>query len=290
MKFEKNIELNLCDIEQQRPFQILSKLYAEGHFPHAILLVSGDSRLADKVVEHFANKILDCDDCQRHLDFFTIGPNGAGSQIIADDMRALVANIQVTPRISGAKVAHIRHAETMNKCAANSFLMTLEEPPSDTIIFLSTANKYDILPTILSRCAAFKFHSKLHHTSATLEKVTNMYESWLNALNAEANSNSEIIEMYKILSYIDGNFDKLAEELPVPKSELAKILIANLEQKTAKVFRDNPQIALKLYKVVEIFESGRYFFAFNCNIVAYLERCFILVARFFGRNRRGSAI
>jgi hypothetical protein len=117
-----------------------------------------------------------------------------------------------------------------------------------------------------------------------------MYESWLNTLNAEINLNSKIIEMYKILSYIDSNFDKLAEELPVPKSELVKTLIANLEQKTAKVFRDNPQIILRLHKIVEIFENGRYFLSLNCNIVAYLERCFILVARFFERNQKENAI
>ncbi|MDR2720762.1 MAG: hypothetical protein LBB15_00540 [Puniceicoccales bacterium] len=286
MKFEKNIKLNLCDIEQQRSFQVLSKLYAEGHFPHAILLVSSDPLLADKVVEHFANKILDCDDCQGHLDFFTIGPSGAGSQIIADDMRALISAIQMSPRVSRAKVAHVRHAEAMNKCAANSFLMTLEEPPNDTIIFLSTTNKYDILPTILSRCIAFKFHSKLCHTSAILEKITNMYESWLNALNAETNSNLKIIEMYKMLSCIDDNFNELAEELAVTNSELAKILIANLEQKTIKVFRDNPRIVLKLHKVIEIFENSKYFLSLNCNIIAYLERCLILVTRFFEKNQK----
>jgi DNA polymerase III delta prime subunit len=204
-------------------------------------------------------------------------------------MRALISNVRASPRIARAKVAHVGHAGDMNRYAANSFLATLEEPPRDTVIFLSTASKYDVLPTILSRCIAFKFHAKLCHTSATLEKITNMYESWLNALNAGAKLNLAIVEMYKILSCVDENFDKLAEELALTKSESVKVLLAELEQKTAKVFKENLQTAPKLHKIIENFESGKYFLSINCNIVAYLERCFILTVRFFERNLNGTA-
>jgi hypothetical protein len=75
--------------------------------------------------------------------------------------------------------------------------------------------------------------------------------------------------MYKILSYIDVNFDKLTEEMPLAKPELLKILIANLEQKAAKVFKENWQIVLKLHNIVNIFEKKKYFLAINCNIVAF---------------------
>jgi DNA polymerase-3 subunit delta' len=278
------MEQGSCDIGQQRAFQALSRLYNEGRFPHTILIQSGDQRLADEVVRFFASKLLACDDHRNHVDFFMVSPSGASSQIVADDIRVLIANIQSSPRVGRSKVAYVQHAEAMNKYAANSFLMTLEEPPDDTIIFLSAVSKYDLLPTILSRCITFKLHSEPRYISTTLEKITNMYESWLNSLNVKTSFNLAIMEMYKILSYIDANFDGLAEEMSMAKPELLKILIANLEQKATKIFRENPQIVLKLHKIVGIFEKNKYFIAINCNIVAFLERCFILTARFFEKN------
>jgi DNA polymerase III delta prime subunit len=162
--------------------------------------------------------------------------------------------------------------------------MTLEEPPADTTIFLSTVNKYDLLPTILSRCIVFKLNSEKRYSFPFLEKVANMYESWLNSLNAKTSFNLAIIEMYKILGCIEENFDAMANEMGMAKPELLKILIACLEQKTAEVFKRSQRIVLKLHNCIEIFEKKKYFLSINCNIIAYLETCFILLARFFERN------
>ncbi|MDR0595701.1 MAG: hypothetical protein LBF94_03365, partial [Puniceicoccales bacterium] len=156
MKSGESTEQGSCNIEEQRAFKSLCRLYGEGRLPQAILLLSNDPESADSVANYLANKLLNCDNCQNHMDFFTVGPNATSSQIVADDIRALITNIQSSPRIGQNKVAYVQHAESMNKCAANSFLMTLEEPPADTTIFLSTVNKYDLLPTILSRCIVFK--------------------------------------------------------------------------------------------------------------------------------------
>ncbi|MCH8156584.1 MAG: hypothetical protein IID18_02340, partial [Nitrospinae bacterium] len=49
-------------------------------------------------------------------------------------------------------------AECMNPQAANSFLKTLEEPPSQTLIILIASNPYQLLPTLVSRCQGIRFH------------------------------------------------------------------------------------------------------------------------------------
>jgi DNA polymerase-3 subunit delta' len=52
----------------------------------------------------------------------------------------------------------VKKAELMTEEAANSFLKTLEEPPSGNIIILTAAEPRDLLPTILSRCRRLAFH------------------------------------------------------------------------------------------------------------------------------------
>ena len=71
-------------------------------------------------------------------------------------MRRLIDDLQKTSNQGGHKVAIIYEAERMNKESANAFLKTLEEPPSDTILFLLTHRPYDLIDTIKSRCLTYR--------------------------------------------------------------------------------------------------------------------------------------
>lgn len=51
----------------------------------------------------------------------------------------------------------ISGADAMNDAAANTLLKTLEEPPGDTMLILTTARREALLPTILSRCQNVRF-------------------------------------------------------------------------------------------------------------------------------------
>lgn len=55
-------------------------------------------------------------------------------------------------------------ADAMNDEAANRFLKTLEEPPTETTIVLTTARPDRLLPTIISRCQVVRFHALPHAT------------------------------------------------------------------------------------------------------------------------------
>jgi len=57
----------------------------------------------------------------------------------------------------GKRVFIISNAEEMNSEASNSLLKTLEEPSSDSIFILTSAQKEQLLPTILSRCQLLQF-------------------------------------------------------------------------------------------------------------------------------------
>jgi DNA polymerase-3 subunit delta' len=55
------------------------------------------------------------------------------------------------------RVYIISGADAMNDAAANTLLKTLEEPPGDTMLILTTSRRESLLPTILSRCQNVRF-------------------------------------------------------------------------------------------------------------------------------------
>jgi len=74
-------------------------------------------------------------------------------------IRMLEHRIQLSPNEGNYKICIIENADKMTIQAANAFLKTLEEPPEDTIIILTTSKPNSLLPTILSRCQQLQFHS-----------------------------------------------------------------------------------------------------------------------------------
>ncbi len=73
-------------------------------------------------------------------------------------IRMLEHRIQLSPNEGNYKICIIEHADAMTIQAANAFLKTLEEPPEDTIIILTTSKPNSLLPTIISRCQQLPFY------------------------------------------------------------------------------------------------------------------------------------
>jgi DNA polymerase-3 subunit delta' len=100
----------------------------------------------------------------------------------------------------------IKDADRMNDHAANAFLKTLEEPPVNTKIVMTTSNLGELLPTILSRCVAIRCDIPddvpdfdlpphlLHYAGPTigmrLEVASrrDLYEAWFQVANSVAKS------------------------------------------------------------------------------------------------------
>lgn len=77
-------------------------------------------------------------------------------QISVDDIHALLDRLAET-RTSPYCCCIIRGAERMGREAANAFLKTLEEPPSNTVFILTADNERSLLPTIISRTRSVRF-------------------------------------------------------------------------------------------------------------------------------------
>ena len=85
------------------------------------------------------------------------GGDTPGTSIKIEDMRKLRKEAYYRPFEGNLRFFIIDEAEKMTEEAANCILKVLEEPPATTRIILVTAHPGLLLPTIRSRCQAFRF-------------------------------------------------------------------------------------------------------------------------------------
>ncbi len=92
-----------------------------------------------------------------HADLQWLEPPEDKQGILIDQVRELVANLQLTSYEGRGKVAVIEPANTMTSNAANSLLKTLEEPPGDALIVLIADRTGRLPATVFSRCQRIDF-------------------------------------------------------------------------------------------------------------------------------------
>ena len=164
---------------QSQPKKILTNALQNGSVAHSYLFYGPDSvgkkKLAIALTKALNCKGVDpldaCDECESclkierriHPDFFYIEPikstpTSKEAVIKVEAIRELQKKLTYMPYEGKTKVVVIDSAELMNLQAMNSFLKTLEEPPSSTLILLISANPNRLLPTLLSRCQGIQFH------------------------------------------------------------------------------------------------------------------------------------
>jgi len=79
------------------------------------------------------------------------------ANIPIDTVRELSGKLSLAPTSDGGRWAIIRDADMMNAEASNAFLKTLEEPPDDAHIILTSSRPDFLLPTIRSRTQPVRF-------------------------------------------------------------------------------------------------------------------------------------
>lgn len=78
-------------------------------------------------------------------------------EIPVSSVREITEFFRLTPAMGGWRVTIVQDAERLGRSAENALLKILEEPPPRAIIFLATAARGRLLPTIRSRCRAMAF-------------------------------------------------------------------------------------------------------------------------------------
>ena len=164
---------------QDRPKLTLEKALRSGRIPSSYLFY-GQESVGKKFTAIQIAKALNCEtlspvdscdkcsSCQKidrrsHTDLFILEPKKSTPTskeaiLKIDDIRELQNKLIYLPYEGNTKVAIINNAGCINTQATNSFLKTLEEPPSKTLIILIASNPYQLLPTVVSRCQGIRFY------------------------------------------------------------------------------------------------------------------------------------
>ena len=164
---------------QDRPKKTLLKALQSGRISNSYLFY-GQESVGKKLTAIEVCKSLNCqtlspiDSCDNcpscikiekriHPDLFVLepkksSPSAREAVLKIDDVRELQKKLLYLPYEGKTKVAIINNAECMNPQAANSFLKTLEEPPTKTLIILVVSNPHLLLPTVVSRCQGIRFY------------------------------------------------------------------------------------------------------------------------------------
>lgn len=153
----------------------LKRNIAEEKFPHAVIF-SGAEGIGKRLAAEICAAALLCENpvdgspcgvceschlvaARSHPDFYIVEAEETKTtrNIKIGQIRAMQNEAALRPMNSSRRVVIIDGAELMNKAAANCLLKTIEEPPSQTIFILLTANRASLLMTIRSRCMSVHF-------------------------------------------------------------------------------------------------------------------------------------
>jgi DNA polymerase III subunit delta' len=165
-------------------------------------------------------------------------------EIRVDAVRMLIHRISMSANEAKYKICLVESADLMNNNTANAFLKTLEEPPPNTIILLTSSRADFLLPTILSRCQKIPFSPltvgdiqsellQIHGVEASearliarlangnLERSMQLMEEGNTEIRRQANNLKEIITRHDDLAF----YDFLAENKGNPPLWLEKMII-----------------------------------------------------------------
>ena len=147
----------------------LAGMAGSGRLPHAILFTGPRGGGKNSLARALAARVnctapaADggpcgvCPSCLKvakdiHPDLTTLAPSGRSRLIKMEDVQALRGEMAFRPFEGRVKVFIIREADRLGADPGNALLKTLEEPPPDSLLLLTSASEAEVMPTIVSRC------------------------------------------------------------------------------------------------------------------------------------------
>lgn len=221
---------------QEDSVALLQRSLDRGRLGHAYLFHGADLGELETVARTLAKTVncanpqrrndaglpLDsCDQClscrkidgDNHPDVMWIRPESKSRVITIDQMvhrkdslRPLLPAMHLKPTEARYKIGVIVSADRLNESAANAFLKTLEEPPSDSILVLLTTEPQRLLDTIISRCLRLNFGGEMStHRNEVLGE-------WLGRFVEMASADQKsLLGRYNLLSLVLARLAEIKE-------------------------------------------------------------------------------
>jgi DNA polymerase III subunit delta' len=160
---------------QDKQWQRFMDMQQQDRMPHAILLCGPEGIGLTQFAQTIAKQMLclsknhetnnacgTCQSCQlfnagNHPDLNIIEPEEAGKQLKIAQVRKLIEYVALKSFSGKVKIAILEPADAMNRATANALLKTLEEPPSQSMLFLLSHRPSKLPITIRSRCQRIDF-------------------------------------------------------------------------------------------------------------------------------------
>lgn len=153
-------------------FDFLRRAHQQNRFAHAYLITgpvgSGKRELASRLAA-LINDLPPGEEPLKHPDVHTAEPESKSRRIVIEQIRELEKELQMCSTRGGKKVGIIFEADRLQIQASNAFLKTLEEPPKNSLLLLTSAQPETLPETILSRCIAVPL-SAIARDDSPLEK------------------------------------------------------------------------------------------------------------------------
>jgi DNA polymerase III subunit delta' len=124
--------------------------------------------------------------------------------VTIDQVRQMMQTIHLKPLEAPYKISVLVAADRLNPQAANAFLKTLEEPPSNCVILLLSTEPQRVMETILSRCL------RVDCGSGAGPVASDRHRSFLNsfATLAVESGQANLLARYRLLGIL---LDELAQ-------------------------------------------------------------------------------
>jgi DNA polymerase-3 subunit delta' len=134
----------------------LRRAHDQKRLAHAYLISgpagSGKRELAAKLASVVNGTDADDVFSSKAREIFLAEPESKSRRILIEQIRELEHGLQMRASDGRRKVAIIAEADRLQPQAANAFLKTLEEPPSNSLLLLLSALPEALPDTIVSRC------------------------------------------------------------------------------------------------------------------------------------------
>lgn len=247
--------------------------------PQSVLVSGASVEVVAHFVETWAATLLDIlpEKVNQHPDFHAVRPVNKMRQIGVDALRDLNRNVYTSSQQGGRKVFVIYEADRLNVAAANALLKTLEEPTSDTSIFLVTVRPYDLLPTVRSRCWCIQYNEKADNpiVSAFMQDWLSQFKEIVQCYSEKQQAISPLKIyglLYRLQGYLNQQKDLLDTEEEALEEEVKIAQKASLEKRfVQEIFG---AIELTLSEIIHKSSAKNAAHEYYSTWIQQLELCF----------------
>lgn len=138
----------------------IEKEFKSGNLAHSYLL-NGEKNTCREVVEDIMRMVQGSDKIDVIDNVFCLDDE---SKFGVGELRKVQNQMMISSN-SEYKILYLENIERLSVPALNSILKILEEPPRNTLFFLTTSNINNVLDTIISRCRCYELKKEVSFTN-----------------------------------------------------------------------------------------------------------------------------